>query len=72
MWSVISYSDVWDKSNRHVTRLTHHSDKILAVLHAISLKVGFEGHFHLINIQYHAYKNMGKNVEELVKEAEMD
>jgi len=44
----------------------------LAVLHAISLKVGFEGHFHLINIQYHAYKNMGKNVEELVKEAEMD
>lgn len=43
------------KDVQEVIRLTSHSDKILAgcsVLGAVTLNVGFEGCFHLINIQY--------------------
>lgn len=39
---------------------------------AIPLNVAFEGHFHLINIQYHVYKNAAEEWRKLVKEAQVD
>lgn len=64
MQSVISPNHVLDRSNRHVIRFIHHSNQVLArcsVPAAIPLNVAFEGHFHLINIQAHIYKNVWKS-----------